>query len=130
MTTYKKITLLALVCILTFAGGYLARLVYEKNPGTPSNTVVIQKSSSDGMFTAFILQDDASKEYRFAIEKKGGARLIADVDFVPAPGYHPPILSLSWNERNDEVIVEIDHDFGDNNVIYRFDTHTLKLLKN
>jgi hypothetical protein len=125
MALSKKIFFFVLTYSLLFLAGYLfAQFFIEGDYTPPTKTVITEATSPDGMFKAFVLKD-ASDTYHFAIAKKDGTRLIVDEDLFSGRGYHQPIFTLSWNKTSDLVSVEVDHDFGDNNLLYRFDTHKM-----
>jgi hypothetical protein len=51
--------------------------------------------------------------------KKGNVKFSNVLDFPW--GYHDPSISMSLNESSREVLVTIDHDFGDNIIIQKID---------
>ena len=140
MDNQRKRAVLIISYIVTFLSGCLLSYgfftikVILDSPGSGfymrgsyslPKTVMAEKISSDGLFKAVILKEDSSNAYYFAIERKNGSRLIVDEDFVPRAGYHHPVFTLTWNKTNDRVSVVVDHDFGDNNLHYFFDTNNL-----
>lgn len=130
MTINKKILPLLLSFILIFMIGYFVKHISSNaRPYSLPYTTLAESGSPDGMFKAFIVQENESTARYLAIQKKGGTPLIVNSDFIPRRGYHQPIFTMSWNKTGDEVTLEIDHDFGDNNLVYRFNTRTLKLSK-
>ena len=54
-------------------------------------------------------------------EARDGTLSVMERNFVP-PGYHAPILKLSWNRLNDKVATAIDHDIGDGVLMFIYDT--------
>jgi hypothetical protein len=100
-------------------------LFYQRGSYSLPKTVVVEESSPNGELKAFILREDSSNAYYFAIQRNSGSRMIVDADFMPKAGYHHPIFTLSWNKGSDEVSLTIDHDFGESNLEYVFDIGTL-----
>jgi hypothetical protein len=93
----------------------------------PKKTI-IKKESPTGEYTAKILYEEKSKQYFIAIEGQTGTQTILDKEFVPYVGYHDPIIKLSW--RNDDTVsVEVDHDFGEGNLLYEFNIRELDFKK-
>ena len=85
-------------------------------------TIYTELESPSSKFVAQIIK--VGENYRFAIKSDNGTVSIVDIDFTPT-GYHDPGFALNWNDQSNRVKIEVDHDFGENNLLFEYNLETL-----
>lgn len=68
------------------------------------------------------------ENYRLAIKSDNGTVSIIDIDFIPT-GYHDPGFALVWNDLSSSIQIEVDHDFGENNLLFEYNLESLSWLE-
>ena len=99
---------------------------FRKDYNLPKS-VVLEKSSPNGLYIAQILLEDKSKAYFLALQGENGDRMILDREIAPASGYHNPIFKISWDKNSENIFITVDHDFGEGNLSYVFDRKKIRL---
>ncbi len=89
-------------------------------------TIYTEQESPNSKFVAQIIK--VGENYRFAIKSDNGTVSIVDIDFTPT-GYHDPGFALVWNDESSSVQIEVDHDFGDNNLLFEYNLETFSWQK-
>jgi hypothetical protein len=77
-------------------------------------TIVAERPSPDGVYTARVTAADSAGHYVFTLRHDGDVVVSREIS---APvGYHSQIVRVDWAPDGSRAIATIDHDFGDNNI--------------
>ncbi|MFV1883601.1 MAG: hypothetical protein ACMZ7B_03855 [Balneola sp.] len=87
-----------------------------------TRTIYTEQPSPNSKFVAQIIK--IGEDYRFAIKSENGTISIVDLYFTPT-GYHDPGFTLVWNDESSSIQIEVDHDFGENNLLFEYNLETL-----
>ncbi len=117
----KKASFLLITYSLILAIGFVAGRLWPS--WTQPDAVVAENASPDGTKIATVIM--RSGNYVFGIRSKNSPLLLLETTFVPQLGYHAPLIAVDWDKQGKRVIVTVDHDFGDNNLTYCFDSVAL-----
>ena len=81
-------------------------------------TVMAALTISDRTLTARVVATEIQGAYIFEIREGVKGRVLEERTISVPVGYHPHVVSITWNEGKRTVIATIDHDFGDNNALF------------
>jgi len=77
-------------------------------------TVLAERPSPDGAYTARVTAADNAGHYVFTLRHDGDVVMTREIS---APvGYHPQIVRVEWARDGSRAIATIDHDFGENDI--------------
>ena len=100
--------------------------IFGCNETERKQTLIIEQASPNSKFVAQIIK--IGENYRFAVKSENKTVSIVDEEFTPA-GYHNPRFSFEWNDLSSSVQIKVDHDFGENNLLFEYNLETLSWLE-
>lgn len=86
-------------------------------PEVPAAGVVVaEQESSDGDFLSQVIATDERGVYRFIVFNILTEQAINEKTISVPVSYHAHGVSIEWNQKTNEVIATIDHDYGEGNI--------------
>ena len=77
-------------------------------------TVLADRPSPDGTYTARVTASDRAGHYIFTLRHDG--EVVVTHEISAPVGYHAQLVKVEWAVDGTSAIATIDHDFGENNV--------------
>lgn len=108
----KRILLILLVLLVTGCWDFFS---WDK-PKT--GTAVAELLSPDKTLSAKVIATNVEETYRFVIIENKNRTKLAEKSISIPNEYHEPIISLKWSSDGHSVLATIDHDFGENNIVF------------
>jgi protease II len=77
-----------------------------------------ERSSPDNSLLAHVIAAKAQGTYTLQVRDVRRGDILAKQTIATPVGYHAHIVSLTWSEDSRIVTATIDHDFGDDNIVF------------
>ncbi len=81
-------------------------------------SVMAERSSPDNSLLAHVIAAKAQGTYTLQVRDVRRGDILAKQTIETPVGYHAHIVSLTWSEDSRIVTATIDHDFGDDNIVF------------
>ncbi len=84
----------------------------------PAGTLVVESPSPERGLSAVVIAQQTPGGYTLEIRDARNQETLSGKDIAAPVGYHPHLITLKWSPDGAQVVATIDHDFGDNNLLF------------
>lgn len=82
-------------------------------------TVVTERSNSDRSLSARVIATKVQGTYSFEVHAIKNKNVLQRMTISAPVGYHEHNVSLKWSKGGQTATATIDHDFGDDNKVFK-----------
>lgn len=115
------------ISVALVLGMYIGHYLLQSPKGELklSHEVITSNTSQDNKYVAKVLFESVTKTYNISVTTKNNTELMLMNKIIPK-GYHDPVINLLWSSP-DVLSIEVNHDFGDNNLLYELNMKDLSI---